>query len=255
MPYLFWNHDWGRGVLKFRFEILFTYTLNENVTLAETSEMTQLQQLFRSNMSPEAHEQLEMLQQVMETNPVTITSEPDSVIWKWDQNGKFTVKSAYWNIKNGPLFKTKIQRIWKLKVPPRIIVFAWLMCLNRLLTIDNLKKRGWELVNRCEMCKRESETVRHLFNSCQTTLAIYRQTALLIGLVQGIPVHTQALLQRTYTRKTKEIMIISRFVVWRERCSRIFKGTCKDVNDLAREIQEEYNAAVLTATRLRQQTQ
>lgn len=96
----FWHHDWGRGVLKFRFEILYTYTLNENVTLAEMSQMTQTQQLFRSTLSQEAQEQLQMLQQVMETNPITLTSKPDNVIWKWDQNGKFSVKSAYWNIKN-----------------------------------------------------------------------------------------------------------------------------------------------------------
>ena len=68
-----------------------------------------------------------------------------------------------------------------------------------------------------------------------------------------IPVHTQALLKHTYATKTKEVMIISRFVVWRERCSRIFRGTCKDVTELAKEIQEEYNAAVLTARRLTQQ--
>lgn len=100
---LFWHHDWRRGILKF--EILFTYTLNENVTLAEIAHMTQMQQLFRSTLPPEAQDQLQILQLEMETNPITITSEPDSVTWKWDQNEKISVRSAYWNIKNRPLIK------------------------------------------------------------------------------------------------------------------------------------------------------
>jgi hypothetical protein len=38
-----------------------------------------------------------------------------------------------------PIF---IPAIWKIKVPPRIHVFLWLLSHNKIMKIDNLLKRG-----------------------------------------------------------------------------------------------------------------
>lgn len=85
-----------------------------------------------------------------------------------------------------------------------MLVFAWLMFLNRLLTIDNLQKKGWQLVGRCEMCKQEVETVKHLFNSCHVTLTIYQQLAAVTELVQPLSVRTRAILQHTQQENKRD---------------------------------------------------
>lgn len=54
----------------------------------------------------------------------------------------------------------------KLTAPPRTKVFAWLMFNNKLLIIDNLRKRGWAITNMCVMYRRDAESVTHIFNKC-----------------------------------------------------------------------------------------
>lgn len=59
-----------------------------------------------------------------------------------------------------------INRIWKIKAPPRVKIFIWIMLRNKILTMDNLIKRGWQTPNRCILCKQAAESVQHLFATC-----------------------------------------------------------------------------------------
>lgn len=76
-----------------------------------------------------------------------------------------------------PRIQSNIHMIWKLKVSPRIKVFGWLVLSNRLLTIDNLNKRGWPLVNRCVLCKNQSESVKHMLDECNYSRPVYCELA------------------------------------------------------------------------------
>ena len=40
-----------------------------------------------------------------------------------------------------------------LGTPMRVSLFAWEASWNRILTCDQLKRRGWNLPNRCYLCK------------------------------------------------------------------------------------------------------
>ena len=53
-----------------------------------------------------------------------------------------------------------------LGTPMRVSLFAWEASWNRILTCDQLKRRGWNLPNRCYLCKQEEETNDHLFLVC-----------------------------------------------------------------------------------------
>ena len=46
-------------------------------------------------------------------------------------------------------------KIWKLKIPPRVMVFGWLTLRNRILTMDNLRRRGMIVVYAYPMCLSE----------------------------------------------------------------------------------------------------
>jgi zinc-binding in reverse transcriptase len=41
------------------------------------------------------------------------------------------------------------------------------MLRNTILTVDNLKKRGWQMTNVCHMCYNTEETLHHLFTDYQ----------------------------------------------------------------------------------------
>lgn len=75
---------------------------------------------------------------------ITFSEEKDQISWKWDNKGSFTVWSAYQAMKYTPTIATDVPMVWSLKAPPRFLVLAWLMLLNRILTIDNLVTKGLE---------------------------------------------------------------------------------------------------------------
>ena len=49
----------------------------------------------------------------------------------------------------------------------RVSLFAWEASWNKILTIDQLKRRGWNMPNRCYLCKMEEETNDHLILFCK----------------------------------------------------------------------------------------
>jgi hypothetical protein len=57
--------------------------------------------------------------------------------------------------------------IWKVKVPLQVSFFVWTASLGKILTLDNLCKRGLIVVNWCCMCKRSGESINHLFLHCE----------------------------------------------------------------------------------------
>ena len=48
----------------------------------------------------------------------------------------------------------------------RVSFFAWEVSWNRVLTNDQLKRREWNIPNRCFLCKEEEETNDHFFLFC-----------------------------------------------------------------------------------------
>src|ERR1044072_3691925 len=60
--------------------------------------------------------------------------------------------------------------IWTILAPSKVVIHAWRLGLNRLLTMDNLAKRGVvvDLNNFgfCYFCQQEPETVNHIFFEC-----------------------------------------------------------------------------------------
>lgn len=118
-------------------------------------------------LTQSAQEELRLLQAATNEVRDQMNGEVNQLVWKWSATGQFSVKMAYLALKEGPTVKSNLNRIWKIKIPPRMRVFAWLMRMNRLLTIDNLMKSGWNMANWCVMCKRDRESVSHLSEECR----------------------------------------------------------------------------------------
>ena len=58
-------------------------------------------------------------------------------------------------------------------VPPKIGVFAWEATWGKVLTLDQLKRRGMILVNRCFMCDEDEENIDHLMIHCKSAKMLW----------------------------------------------------------------------------------
>ncbi|KAJ4790726.1 RNA-directed DNA polymerase (reverse transcriptase)-related family protein [Rhynchospora pubera] len=64
--------------------------------------------------------------------------------------------------------------LWKLKVPPKVRIFLWLVLLDRILTQQNLMLRNWPSISECKCCSTDClETSVHLFITCDFAKQIW----------------------------------------------------------------------------------
>ena len=70
------------------------------------------------------------------------------------------------------------KNLWKAEGPLKDKLTLRLTLNNKLLTWDNLQKRGWKGPNRCALCFSDEETVTHLFHSCSYAEAMWKTTCL-----------------------------------------------------------------------------
>ena len=52
--------------------------------------------------------------------------------------------------------------IWNPVIPPKIGFFTWEAFWDKVLTLDQLNRRGKVLANRCFLCEEDEETINHL---------------------------------------------------------------------------------------------
>jgi hypothetical protein len=80
--------------------------------------------------------------------------------------GGFEVKSFYRALlAHGPIsFPWK--SILRSKAPLRVVFFVWTVVRSKILTLDNLRRRGMVVVNRFWLFESDMESVDHLLLHC-----------------------------------------------------------------------------------------
>lgn len=92
----------------------------------------------------------------------THSSSIDMLIWSSSSKSVFEVRSCY-DIMGESSEVSFPWKVWSTKAPPRVSFFVWLAFLGKIMTSDNIRRRGMILVDRCTMCKADNETISHLF--------------------------------------------------------------------------------------------
>ncbi|RVX20110.1 putative ribonuclease H protein [Vitis vinifera] len=111
----------------------------------------------------------------------------DRMMWKVTSNGSFSVKSLYNDLssRRAGLFPHGL--IWNPSVPSKVSFFAWEASWGKVLTMDQLKKRGWAVANRCFMCCEEEESIDHILIHCSKARALWDLLFALFGVCWVLP--------------------------------------------------------------------
>lgn len=101
----------------------------------------------------------------------------DCMVWNGPmENNSIIVKEVYRDmigIQDGA-FTSEFKPYWGWKIPTKITIFGWLVWMGKVLTWENLIKRGHQGPGRCALCCSEGENINHLFFLCPVTRKLWR---------------------------------------------------------------------------------
>ena len=114
----------------------------------------------------------------------------DRMIWPHDSKGEFTIKSFYRVLGEGSSdIDFPVDVIWRSKAPTKVCFLAWADTKGKVPTEDILKRRNFNLANRCPMCRQEEETADNLFIHCTGVSRLRHLSCALLG-VNWVQHHT-----------------------------------------------------------------
>ena len=68
-------------------------------------------------------------------------------------------------------------------MPSKMGIFSWEAAWGKILTLDNLKRRGMAFANRCFLCEEDEETIDHLLIHCKSAKMLWDLFLSIVGLV------------------------------------------------------------------------
>ncbi|KAK8659534.1 hypothetical protein V6N13_029734 [Hibiscus sabdariffa] len=95
----------------------------------------------------------------------------DKLIWIHDRVGVFSLKKVSSLLLHliGDFIDIVADKLWKVKVPPKIQSFIWLVYLDRVPTKEFLLNRGLQILETlkgCPLCGSGVESSHHLLFAC-----------------------------------------------------------------------------------------
>ena len=111
----------------------------------------------------------------------------DRMLWKETSNGIFPVKSLYNDLASRRVDLFPYGMIWSPSVPTKVSFFAWEASWGKVLTLDQLKKRGRALANRCFLCCEEEESIDHIPMHCSKARVLWELLFALFGVTWVLP--------------------------------------------------------------------
>ncbi|KAL2943019.1 hypothetical protein RDABS01_031367 [Bienertia sinuspersici] len=102
--------------------------------------------------------------------PLSSMDTNDCLVWHYSKNGAYSMKTGYHFYKGEPstLTADKIwNKIWKLRIPPKVKTFVWRLCNNAIPTAKGLHTRIEGIDPWCGRCRVEEEDEFHAIWSCR----------------------------------------------------------------------------------------
>jgi hypothetical protein len=163
----------------------------------------------------------------------------DKLWWIPSRKGGFEVKSFYQALSSNEPASFPWKSIWRSKAPPRVAFFVWTAAHSKILTLDNLRRRGMVVVNRCWLCEADEESVDHLLLHCRVTRTLWNAFFTRFGLCWVMPNTVKDLYAcwwmggRSRSAVTwKMVTLCIMWCIWRERNNRCFEDKSRSFEEL-----------------------
>jgi hypothetical protein len=129
--------------------------------------------------------------------------------WGWGPTGAYTSKQGFVALQaqhSRIHTSTLWQHVWDPFGLPKINFFCWVLMHRRVLTGDNLAKRGIIGPHRCPLCCSAQKTLDHLFIDCPFTQEIWTQA------MHGLNSQTPS-----------QLTVVNVFTSWKGRSPHVLK--------------------------------
>ena len=112
--------------------------------------------------------------------------------------------------------------------------FAWTAARSKILTLDDLRRRGMVVVNRCWLCELDGESVDHLLLHCGVASALWNAFFTWFGLCWVIPCSVKEVFASWWSGGRIRSAVVWKIVhlcimwcIWRERNDRCFEDSLR----------------------------
>jgi hypothetical protein len=223
---LFWADKWNGVCPQERFPRLYSYTVNQTLSVKEALLMPDIVDLFERPLSQQAAMELVELQGLIQT----VVLQPEGkdewkTIWK---DGTYSAQRFYRHSFRGFTCSKVYGWIWNSKCLLKIKVFAWLLISDMLNTKDLIKRRHWNVTDEyhCILCSSHTYEDRiHLFFECVFSIRIWNY--LQIDWSVGDTIEEKFIHARKEFGKPffTEVVILALWHIWKQRNGLIFQHT------------------------------
>ena len=166
----FWEDWWcGEAPLCYSFPSLYRLANSKGAKVAKIWVALGSGEGWNFSFGRHFHDwELEEVQGFLATvNPQSINPNlTDRFWWEKAKNGSFSVKTCFELLEGSSQQSVPIKMLCNPTVPTKVGFFAWEVWWGKILTMDQLKKRGFSLASRCVFCGNDEESLEHLFIHC-----------------------------------------------------------------------------------------
>ena len=155
-------------------------------------------------------------------------------------DGIFSVKSCFNSLDHSSAVPFPWRIIWSTFVPTKVGFFAWEASWGKVLTQDQLKRRGWNLANRCPLCCDEEETINHILIHCSKAKVLWDLLFSLFGVNWVLPFSVRDTLlgwhaplkDKKHSKVWQAAPLCLFWMVWKERNRLAFNGGVLNIQKL-----------------------
>jgi hypothetical protein len=222
---LFWKDFWSNGeLLCDKFPRLFSFSLDEDISVASMISSEALSSCFALPLSVEAFQELQEVSAIIEDTNISETRlDQRKFVW----GDKYT-PSRFYNFLFEQLPQDQaLHEVWASKSMPKLKVFLWLLLIDRLNTQDIMQRKHWHIESGpdCSLCAEEIlETRDHLFFGCDFAQECWDATSIQWTLAGSIS-DRFLLAKNNFTGPCfVETFACAAWNIWKSRNDIIFNG-------------------------------
>ena len=119
---------------------------------------------------------------------VRLNNREDKLIWDYHPSGCYTPKHGYIQLNVLDHNREMVwwwKQLWKLKCLGKEKLLFWAILENKAPTWDILKKRFIKGPGFCVLCRKDEETIQHLFVQCSYSQTIWNEVGKQLGYIGG----------------------------------------------------------------------